>query len=173
MSDKIANYLKGSFSGDLTKLIENYEEFGGIDAFFNNAQTPKFFYEWAVQGMIYQLLVQLLGGRVDKYILLMEQPYTATNAELRTDIMYIDVENDLIHAIELKTDFQLASVVSDMRKMIAQITAGTIKTGIMVYLVEDDEQAGEWQEAFESDRNIKAAIHAKQIIPVDVLASRE
>lgn len=167
------SYLDGNFSSDLTKLIESYEKFAGIDAFFNNSQDPKFFYEWAIQGMAYQLLLDQTGGKTNKYLLLLEQPYTATNAQLRTDIMIVEIDTDLITGIEIKSDFNGQSVLSDMNKIIGQVQKGTIARGCMVFLGEDARQLQEFERIYLSDKGVKNALHMKTLVAVPVLASRE
>ncbi|MFW2441154.1 MAG: hypothetical protein ACN4GR_17485 [Arenicellales bacterium] len=169
MTDHVLNYLKDTLESDLTHVINEYEAFSGIDAFKNNSLTPAFYYEWTIQGMIYQLLSNLIGLKFNKYILMLEQPYTATDASVRSDIMWVDLENEHIGALELKSNFSYNSFLSDMQKIIIQLKAGTIAVGVMVFFTDTDDEVGDWIEAAKNaDKDIKKAIQSKTLYPVGV-----
>lgn len=167
--DKIQKYCRDSLTADLQRIIGKYEEFAGINAFFNLSQRPRFFYEWSIQGMIYELLSAFVGGHYSKYLLLLEQPYDGGDIDHRSDIMYVNLEDETIHSIELKTNYKEQSAIDDMSKLVAQIKSGNIATGIAVFMAKAEADASRWIDAAaNSSRDIKDAIHSKQLQPVGV-----
>ncbi|GHF22366.1 hypothetical protein GCM10017044_15660 [Kordiimonas sediminis] len=175
MSDDILKYLtKGQVKTDLEAVLGEYDSFTGIDSFFNHSTNPKTFYEWSIQGMIYDLLARrVVQGKYDKYMLFLEQPYSPNNVETRSDIMWVEVATDYIGAMELKTDYSYTSVLNDLRKLENQIAIQSVKYGVMVFMVDDAATIQTWiNQAEHEDAKVKNAIKAKTLFPIGVVYKR-
>ena len=107
MSD-IIRYLTGNnFPRDLMRIVQEYETNTWIGAFMKvDPQNTgnRWFYEWTIQGILYQLLTRLSPPERGEYLYFLEQPYSPNSTVTRSDIMIVDIHTENIYSIEIKND---------------------------------------------------------------------
>jgi hypothetical protein len=155
---------KSGLRKDVEKLVMEYESYTFIDAFMRRSE-PKWFYEGTVQGFIYYSLFFKYHKEV---LFFLEEPYSSTDMNNRSDIMFVLPSNEEISAIEIKDDFSYDSIRIDLEVLVKNIHDQNIKYGYGIFFAQDENTIKQWNTNLKKDKNLKDYIN-ETIFPVGMV----
>ena len=166
----------GGLRAAVEGMVAEYEGLTFIDAFMQNS-VPKWFYEWTLQGFIYQAIARnydiVATGGYKNYAIFLEQPYSPNNLEFRSDLMLVSLETEIVSAIEIKSNFNLGSMYADMVVLNDQINSGNIGIGYGIYFAHEQGEIDDWNTAFSQDATIGPNIAAHKLYSVGIVGNPE
>jgi len=164
----IHNYIiGGTLAKDVKAAIDRYEQFTDIDQYMQHSGKT-WFYEYTIQGFIYSRLREYDHGYKDSFtsLIFLEEPYSADSSENRADIMFApttDIDRKNSSAIELKTDFQYNSILTDMLVLVHYLQEKKIKTGYGIFFAESDKIVNDWTTQLRNEHELKAYFQNKTL----------
>lgn len=173
----IQKYITGgTLRAAVEKAVEEYESCTNIDEYMRHSGTT-WFYEYTIQGFIYSQLVYQYDAGYNpskKYLIFLEGAYTADNSDNRADILFTelpDAERKNCGAIEIKTDFQEASVLGDLQKLARYLNEEKIATGYAIFFAKTSQEITQWESNFRSDRALKPLFTQKKLFAVGMIGN--